>query len=207
MVVGQGHLKNIGLEALGEVLKRVVDLESAPDRNLWDAFVSSHPLGTAFVLSQSQALWEASHWQPLFLTACEGDRIVAAVALAVKKISRSPWTVTRVNAILPDPRDPYGSAEALLKAAEDAARNARSLAVQVLCSIPEGFRVGESDVYAEILGVLKQSNYVAGQSHATYLVDIARDDETLLGSFSKNCRHKCAQCASQGCLCNRLPVR
>ena len=177
---------------------RLVNLESAPDRDLWDAFVSSHSLGTAMVLIQSQAFWEASKWRPLFLAAWEGDRIVAAVALATKKISRSPWTVTRVNAILPDPRDPYGSAEALLKTAEDAARHAGSLAVQVRCSIPEGFCVGESDVYAEILEMLRQSNYVAGHADTTYLVDIARDDEALLGSFSKNCRHNVRSALRKG---------
>lgn len=182
----------------------ITDLRHS-DLQPWDAFVQSHPLGRCRVTSAAEPWWSRIAYQLHRLAAGTGDRVEAGLALAVKRISVTPWSVARIVALMPNAQDVGGSTAALLAEAERAARAERSLEIDFDCWAPLDFDLGGIRYAEPVVQALQHAGYApVGEARGTYLVRIDRDDEALLGSFSSKARRDARKGLREGVVVRRL---
>jgi lipid II:glycine glycyltransferase (peptidoglycan interpeptide bridge formation enzyme) len=161
--------------------------EAADER--WDAFVASHPLGQGVATSASRSLWTAYGWSIQWLVAMKQGAIAAGMAMGVKYSRLSPAPLVRIEAIFPLVSDVMGSTKALVKRAETEARSLGAMGIQTTCRVYDQFPIRGVDYAAGVEEALRDRGFKPMEKRkGTYILDVEKDDETLLEGIGAKCR-------------------
>jgi len=169
------------------------------DGAAWDAFVASHSVGNGMVTTSARQWWLSNRWFLHLVAAFEGSAIVAGAAVVTKKMPHLPWSLARMQAILPDPRGVAETTADLLRAVEELARSERAAEIELRCAVPEGVALDGVEYGQGICEALERAGYLdSGDAFETYIVDVNKDDAALLATFEKECRRQVRVGARKG---------
>lgn len=162
---------------------------SCPDDPRWDAFARGHPLSSCITTSAGRKLCQYRRWPLDLIGALRAGEVRAGAAVVARRVGPLPFSLVRVEAILPDVEDLSGSTRAVLEAVEAYARSRRAWEIETRCTALEDYPLGGIDYSSALRKALAASGYRPVPVRAgTYIVRIDVNDDTLLSSFSRKCR-------------------
>jgi hypothetical protein len=161
----------------------------------WDRLRLRHPASRAIV-----PRWEElAGWTSVRFGAFEGGHLAGGLVLSVRRIPKTPVSLSRITlALLAAGRE--AEMLALLLAAVDryAARHL-VLETELRLRIPAGGQLSGFADTRVLDGLLRELGYrPLAKVSSTYFVPIDRDDDALLGSFASKARNKIRKAEKDG---------
>lgn len=178
------------------------------DADRWDAFLMAHPLGRCRHAWAGDAWWEAMGCRIIRLGIWRGDSLRAGAVVRIRKPGWSPFSIARIEALMPDPEDVPGTAPRLVQGIQRLARKALSVEIDNLSWIPCTFETGGVAFGPAVEAALRDAGFtLAGEPRGTYFVRIDLDDEALLATFSSRARRNIRKAQRDGATVRELHGR
>lgn len=162
----------------------------------WDHLLETHALAR----SVAPMLDEQAGWAPVRIGLYAGSDLVGGAALGLRKVPGLPLRVARSRCIMVGPTEHADMLAALLAGIDRFAEENAVVEVELQPRIPSADAVPGFEFHRDLASNLADAGYRRlNHVERTYLVRIDRDDEALLGSFSKSCRKEVRRAARGGC--------
>jgi hypothetical protein len=163
-----------------------------PDlRNLeWDALVRTHPAGRCIVPKWEELAGWTNHAIGLFKEGT-GGALVAGLDLALRRIPKLPLHLSRVSRIMLAEGREIETLEVLLHDLERFAMRHLVIETELRLRIPATDDIAGFGYHRATDTLLKDFGYrPLSKVDTTYFIDLDRDDDGLLRSFSAKARNK-----------------
>ncbi len=161
----------------------------------WTTLMRTHPMARAIVVRWDEVVGWASETFGLY---AEG-RLVGGAVLSVQRIPYLPFSLSRINCLMPDLENPAQSTRVLLKAIARYSRRSLIVETELRLRIPEGLESTAVPSLPSYGAVFRELGFHdLSKVDSTYFVRIDRSDEALLKSFKPEYRNRIRKAKKNG---------
>lgn len=180
-------------------------IEGAGELAAWNQLVSEHSMSR----SVYPMYFLAADWKELPIGLFRGDRLIAGLLVATRKLASLPIGISRIlSAMVPVERAAETTSE-LLSGLEELSLRRGLIETEVQLRLPANDGADGYQHWREVSAAFEEHGYRRlPRSEKTYFIRIDRDDEALLASFGQQPRNRIKKAKKDGAetFCSQDPA-